>query len=133
MTDCLTERNNILVIDDELLIRDLIYDFIHEREWNVTIVDDGEKALRAFENNEFNVVLTDLKMPEMDGATLIDRLKEVKPNQPIVVVTGYPSVDSAIRALQQRVDDYIVKPFSMPKLFKSVEKAAARGNGEVAG
>ncbi len=122
------KRNNILVVDDELLIRDLIYDFFNEREWDVTIVDNGERALRAFENGDFNVVLTDLKMPEMDGATLIDRMKEVKPDQPIVVVTGYPSVDSAIRALQQRVDDYIVKPFSMPKLFKSVEKAAGRSN-----
>jgi len=122
------KQNNILVVDDELLIRDLIYDFFNEREWDVTIVDNGEKALRAFENGDFNVVLTDLKMPEMDGATLIDRMKEVKPDQPIVVVTGYPSVDSAIRALQQRVDDYIVKPFSMPKLFKSVERAASRSN-----
>jgi len=122
------KRNSILVVDDELLIRDLIYDFFNEREWDVTIVDNGERALRAFEQGEFNVVLTDLKMPEMDGATLIDQVKEVKPDQPVVVVTGYPSVDSAIRALQQRVDDYIIKPFSMPKLFKSVEKAANRSH-----
>jgi len=118
------KRNTILVVDDELLIRDLVYDFFNERDWDVTIADNGERALRAFEQREFDVVLTDLKMPEMDGATLIDRMKEVKPDQPIVIVTGYPSVDSAIRALQQRVDDYIVKPFSMPKLFTAVEKAA---------
>ncbi len=120
------KRHNILIVDDELLIRDLLYDFFNEREWDVTVSDSGEKALRAFEQGEFDVVITDLKMPEMDGATLIDHMKETKPEQPIVVVTGYPSVESAIRSLQQRVDDYIVKPFNMPKLFKSVENASNR-------
>ncbi len=120
------KRNNILIVDDELLIRDLLYEFFNEREWDVTVSNSGETALLAFEEKDFDVVLTDLKMPEMDGSTMIDRMKESKPDQPIVVVTGYPSVESAIRALQQRVDDYVVKPFNMPKLFKSVEQASAR-------
>ncbi len=120
------KRNNILIVDDELLIRDLLYDFFNEREWDVTVAASGEAALREFEAGEYDVVLTDLKMPEMDGATLVDRMKETRPQQPIVVVTGYPSVESAIRSLQQRVDDYVVKPFSMPKLLKSVEQASTR-------
>ncbi|MBN4056842.1 response regulator [bacterium AH-315-J21] len=120
------KRNNILIVDDELLIRDLLYEFFNEREWDVTVSNSGESALLAFEEKDYDVVLTDLKMPEMDGSTMIDRMKESKPDQPIVVVTGYPSVESAIRALQQRVDDYVVKPFNMPKLFKSVEQASAR-------
>lgn len=120
------KRNSILIVDDELLIRDLLYDFFNERDWEVTVADSGETALRAFEESDFDIVLTDLKMPEMDGAALIDRIKESQPDQPIVVVTGYPSVESAIRSLQQRVDDYILKPFNMPKLFKSVEHASTR-------
>ncbi|MDF1543616.1 MAG: response regulator [bacterium] len=112
---------SILVVDDELLIRDLLYDFFNSQGWKISVAENGQKALEVLEEQKIDLVLTDLKMPTMDGMTLTKRLKEIYPDMPVVVMTGYPSVDSAIEAIHQKVSDYIVKPFNINKLFKSVQ------------
>lgn len=124
------ERRSILVVDDELLIRDLLYDYFQELSWDVAVVGSGKAALDKIHERDFDVLLTDLKMPEMDGSTLIDQVRKEKPDMPVIVVTGYPSVDSAVRSLRQRVDDYVTKPFNVTKLFKSVEHAIERHDNE---
>lgn len=124
------ERRSILVVDDELLIRDLLYDYFQDLSWDIAVVGSGKAALEKMQEREFDVLLTDLKMPEMDGSTLIDRVRESKPDMPVIVVTGYPSVDTAVRSLRQRVDDYLTKPFNVTKLFKSVEHALERHDND---
>lgn len=119
----------VLVVDDELLIRDLLYDFFSSQGWSISVAENGEKALQMLSNKHVDVVLTDLRMPEMDGLSLIAELKEHHPELPVVVMTGYPSVDSAITALRSRVHDYVVKPFNINQLYKTIE-AAVRTKGE---
>lgn len=114
-------KHSVLVVDDELLIRDLLYDFFQERSWDVTVTGSAEKALQQIEARNFDVLLTDLKMPEMDGSDLIDKVRAHRPNMPVIVITGYPSIESAVRSLRQKVDDYVTKPFNVTKLFKAVE------------
>lgn len=116
------ERPTILVVDDELLIRDLLYDFFSGQGWNIAVAEDGEKALDLVRTRQIDLVLTDLKMPNMDGMTLSTELKENHPDMPIMVMTAYPSVDSAVQALRLKLDDYIVKPFNINQLYKTVEK-----------
>lgn len=116
------DRPTILVVDDELLIRDLLYDFFSGQGWNIAVAEDGEKALELVQSRQIDLVLTDLKMPNMDGITLSTEIKENHPELPIMVMTAYPSVESAVQALRLKLDDYIVKPFNINQLYKNVEK-----------
>jgi len=113
---------SILVVDDELLIRDLLYDFFSGQGWQISVAENGEKALNILHDKSIDLVLTDIKMPEMDGLTLTSRMKEKFPSIPVVVMTGYPSVDTAIQAIRSKVADYIVKPFNINQLYKVIEE-----------
>ena len=112
----------ILVVDDELLIRDLLYDFFSGQGWNIAVAESGERAIEILDSREIDLVLTDIKMPAMDGMSLTAEMKENYPEIPVVIMTAYPSVDSAVEALRLRVGDYVIKPFNINQLFKSVER-----------
>lgn len=112
---------SILIVDDELLIRDLLYDFFSERNWQVAVCESADKALEQLKNRRFEIVVVDLKLPESDGISLIGKVKAFFPDLPIVIVTGFPSVESAIAAVRLKVEDYIVKPFNINKLYKTVD------------
>jgi len=114
------ERKNILIVDDELLIRDLLYDFFSEKNWIVSVSDSGSKALELLKTRRFDLVLVDLKMPEIDGIALIKSIKVRYPVLPIVIITAFPSFETAVEALRLKIDDYITKPFNINKLFKTV-------------
>ena len=119
---------SIMVVDDELLIRDLLYDFFTGQGWSITVAESGEKALELLRDKPVDLVLTDIKMPEMDGLQLAAELKESHPDLPVVVMTGYPSVDSAVTALRTRVEDYVIKPFNINQLYKLVEATVRRSD-----
>lgn len=117
----MSQRRSILVVDDELLIRDLLYDFFKDQGWDISIAENGEKAMEVMRAKNVDLVLSDVKMPEMDGLDLSRKLRESYPKVPVVLMTGYPSVDSVIDALRNKVVDYIVKPFNINQLYKTVE------------
>lgn len=116
----MNRQHSILVVDDELLIRDLLYDFFTGQGWEIIVAENGEKALQLLENKSVDLLLTDIKMPDIDGLQLASRVKEDYPDLPVVVMTGYPSVESAVTALRTRVEDYVIKPFNINQLFKLV-------------
>jgi DNA-binding NtrC family response regulator len=116
----------ILVVDDELLIRDLLYDFFTGEGWDIVIAEGGHKAIDYLKNQEFDVVLTDLKMPDLDGMDLTGRIRDLYGDLPVIIMTGYPSLESAVSALRFKVDDYIIKPFNVNKLFKTVKQVVDR-------
>lgn len=114
-------KHSILVVDDELLIRDLLYDFFTGQGWDISVAESGERALEILRSRKFDLVLTDIKMPEMDGLALTGHVKESHPEIPVVLMTGFPSVDTAVEALRKKVDDYVIKPFNINQLYKLVE------------
>ncbi len=113
----------ILVVDDELLVRDLIYDFLSSNGYTVYLAEDGKKAISLVDEVDFKVALVDLKMPEVDGLEVAGVLTEKKPYVPIVIMTAYPSVDSTVEAIKEGVFDYIIKPFNISQLSKTIGKA----------
>ena len=120
----------ILIVDDELLIRDLLYDCFSSHDYHISMAESGEKALEILGAETVDCVLTDLKMPDMDGLELADKVTEVSErNVPIIIMTGFPSLESAIEALRKRVYDYFVKPFNINRVYSTVEKAIADANG----
>jgi DNA-binding NtrC family response regulator len=110
----------ILVVDDELLIRDLLYDFFAAKEWDVMVADGGFRAMDFLKNQRFDVVLTDLKMPDMNGLELTEKIRSLYGDLPVIIMTGYPSLDSAVAAIRHKVDDYVIKPFNVNQLFKTI-------------
>lgn len=114
------ERKNILIVDDELLIRDLLYDFFSEKNWIVSVSDSGSRALELLKTRRFDLALIDLKMPDIDGIDLIKSMQARYPSLPIVIITAFPSFESAVEALRLKIEDYITKPFNINKLFKTV-------------
>ncbi|MDX9858142.1 MAG: response regulator [candidate division Zixibacteria bacterium] len=114
-------RPSIMVVDDELLIRDLLYDFFTGQGWEITVAESGAKALEMLRQKPADLVLSDIKMPQMDGLQLAGELRRAYPGMPVVLMTGYPSVDSAVSALRARVEDYVIKPFNINQLFKLIE------------
>ncbi|PWB68640.1 hypothetical protein C3F09_11240 [candidate division GN15 bacterium] len=122
---------SILVVDDELLIRDLLYDFFTSQGWSISVAENGDKALDIIAHKPVDLVLSDIKMPEMDGLALTEELRRAHPEIPIVLMTGFPSVDSAVTALRQRVVDYVIKPFNINQLYKTIDAALKeRGRGQ---
>lgn len=119
------KKHSILVVDDELLIRDLLYDFFGSHGWTIAVAENGEKALDLLSQRPVDVVLADIKMPVMDGLELTAELRGKYPNLPVVLMTGFPSVDTAVAALRSRVVDYVVKPFNINQLYKLVEASVS--------
>nr|MBN2276257.1 response regulator [candidate division Zixibacteria bacterium] len=117
-------RKNIIIIDDELLIRDLLYDFFSEKDWGVSVFDTAERALESLKNRKYDIALVDLKMPEIDGIALIKKIRDLYPDLPVVIMTAFPSVETAIEALRVKVEDYIIKPFNINKLYKAMDDIA---------
>ena len=112
----------ILVVDDELLIRDLLYDFFSARNYEIILAESCNKACDIIASEEVDLILTDLKMPDMEGLEIARRLKNSEKDTPVIIMTGFPSVDSAVEALRLKVSDYIIKPFNINRLFESIEK-----------
>ncbi|MBD3217088.1 MAG: response regulator [candidate division Zixibacteria bacterium] len=111
----------ILVVDDELLIRDLLYDFFTSRNYDIILAESASKALEILGAEEIDLVLTDLKMPDMDGLEMLKRANTKENGPPVIIMTGFPSLESAVEALRLRVADYIVKPFNINRLFECIE------------
>jgi DNA-binding NtrC family response regulator len=120
------KRNNdvrILVIDDELFVRDLLYDFFTKLEYAVTAAPDGDAGLHACRNESFDVALVDLKMPGKGGIEVLTEMVRLDSSLPVVMMTGYPTIDSSIEAIRRGAYDYIIKPFKLQDLKELTERA----------
>ena len=117
------EHRRILVVDDEVFVRDLLTDFFGKLKFSVVTAADGRAGIAAFEKETFNVVLVDLKMPGMSGTETLRELRRIKPTTPVIIMTGYPTIDSSIEALRLGAYDYIIKPFKLQELRELIERA----------
>jgi len=115
------EQPAILVVDDELLIRDLLYDFFTGQGWDISVAENGAKALDILGSRRIDLVLTDIRMPGMDGMELTTEVRQSFPDIPIVIMTAFPSVDTAVEALRKQVADYVIKPFNINLLYKTLK------------
>lgn len=118
------EKNNvrILLIDDDEAIRSVFSEILHSRGYPlVKVAADGAEALSLFKQYDFNVAFVDLYLPDIDGIDLISKLRSLSDFTEFIIVTGYGSLDSAIKALQFDVGGYLEKPISSSKLIRTLE------------
>ncbi len=119
-------KPKLLIVDDELLIRDLLYDFFKSRDYDITVAESGQGALTQMEESRFDTIILDMKMPDMDGLELATKIRAADDDVPIIFMTGYPSMETAIEALRKRADDYFIKPFNLKQMNRAVESALTR-------
>ncbi len=119
----MADDTKILVVDDEPIVIRSCKAVLKAEGYNVEGVLSGKEAILKMEQNKYTLVLTDLKMPEIDGITLIRWMKQNKPDIGIVIITGYPSQDTIKEALELGIIDYVPKPFT-PAVLTDVTKRA---------
>jgi DNA-binding NtrC family response regulator len=105
-----TLRRNVLVVDDEAVVRQSFLRSLEGAQCDVEAVADGGEALRVMERNAFDLVMLDLRMPGLDGMAVLRTIKERWPEIEVVVITGYPSVESVKEAIRLGASDYLAKP-----------------------
>jgi FixJ family two-component response regulator/GGDEF domain-containing protein len=119
-------KARILAVDDQRYFRELVEGLLSDEGYEVRTVASGEEALHVLEAEDFEIVLTDLVMPGIDGTELVRRVKERRPDQEIVMVTGVVDVKAAVEAMKLGATDYILKPFDRGLLIEAVDKILAR-------
>ena len=122
----------ILVVDDDSGVREALSEFLLSLGYVVVAVENGEEALAEYEKSDFDVVMADLIMPNMDGMELLRRIRGIKNNEVIfLMITGHPSISTAVEAINRGADDYITKPFHLEdvklRISKALEKQTLKG------
>lgn len=115
------KRANVLVIDDDENIRKTLSKILEREGYSVEAVENGKQAIEASKQWFFNVALIDIRLPDMEGTKLLDRLKETEPKMVKIIVTGYPSLENAIEAVNRGADGYVLKPFDADKLLTTIK------------
>jgi signal transduction histidine kinase len=110
------EPGTILLVDDEQDIREVLQTALADSGYKVLLAENGEDALRQFETNQPDIVVTDIKMPVMDGIELLQRLKRRNPETEVVMITGHGDMDLAIKSLKHEATDFITKPINVDAL-----------------
>ena len=121
-----TTRPRVLVVDDEASIRELLSKTLALAEYEVDTAPDGRAAVERLRLGQYDLLIADLKMPGLDGLSLIREAKRLNADIPVIIITGFSSESSAIEAVNLRVAGYLTKPFRVPQVLA----AAARALGE---
>lgn len=116
----------ILLVDDEPSIRLSVGDALVDAGHRVTRAVDGAEALALCEEFSFDLVVTDISMPRVDGLTLFRKLRDISPTTDVILMTAYGRVDAAVMALKQGAEDYLTKPFAVEELLVRVQRIAER-------
>ena len=120
------ESPRILVVDDEKVIREILSDFLSLEGYLVRAVEDGAEALKELQRRSYNLVISDLKMPNMGGLELIERITSLQIPVLTVIMTGFGTVETAIEAMKQGAYDYILKPFKVEEVVHIVQRGLDR-------
>ena len=116
-------RPRILVVDDESSIRDLLSKTLALAEYDVDTVSDGRSALERLRLYPYDLLIADLKMPGIDGLSVIREAKRLKSDLPVIIITGYSTETAAIEAVNLGVSGYLTKPFRVPQVLAAAAKA----------
>ncbi len=116
-------RPRVLVVDDEASIRDLLSKTLALAEYDVDLAPDGRTALERLRIIPYDLLITDLKMPGVDGLAVIREARRLKADIPVIIITGFSTEASAIEAVNLGVSGYLTKPFRVPRVLAAAAKA----------
>ena len=121
-------KARVLVVDDEESICNLLSSFLTKLGYEVATAGNGEEAIQKYTEARFDVVITDLVMPKMDGLRLLKEVKAKDPRAIFLVITGFPSIETGVAAMSEGAYDYLPKPFELADLRAKIERALERKN-----
>jgi DNA-binding NtrC family response regulator len=121
-----TDKRKILVVDDQESMRALLQDMLEVIGYDVTLAEGGEQALAIMDGSDFDLVLSDLNMPGMDGTALLRSIKTATPELPVVIITGYGTFHTEKRVIKEGADGYISKPCTLSKIEKTLSSIFSR-------
>ena len=120
-------RRPILIVEDEPALGEMLQNGLSQNGYSVHLAESAEKALKLFNQRAFDLVISDIRLPEMDGLQLLDHIKSRSASPPVILMTGFGSVQSAVEAMKKGAHNYFLKPFSLEILEEGIE-AALRQN-----
>jgi two-component system, NtrC family, nitrogen regulation response regulator NtrX len=116
----------ILVIDDEKPIRNTLSEILEYEDHEVELAEDGVEGLEKAKEEKFDIILCDIKMPKMDGVEVIEKLMEICPEVPVIMISGHGTVETAVETLKKGAYDFIEKPLDLNRLLVSIRNALER-------
>jgi DNA-binding NtrC family response regulator len=115
-------NHKILIAEDEAIsLKHLTY-ALEKDGYSVTGAKDGNEAFSLFEQNSYDIVIADIKMPGMDGLALLEKIKEKDPDMDVIIITGFGSIESAVEAMKKGASEYVTKPFNLDELNIKIKK-----------
>ncbi|MDX9770427.1 MAG: sigma-54 dependent transcriptional regulator [Tenuifilaceae bacterium] len=115
--------SKILVIDDERAIRNSLKEILEFEKHEVEVAEDGETGLEIFQKGGFDVVLCDIKMPQMDGIEVLDKMQELATETPVIMISGHGNIDTAVEAIKKGAFDFIEKPLDLNRILITIRNA----------
>ncbi len=119
----MAKKISILIVDDEESVRDSLFNWFIEDGYRVECAENAKKALTMLESDQFDIILADIKMPGMDGLEMLRRIKALKKDSIVIVMTAFATVDTAVKALKDGAFDYVTKPFDPDDLTHLIRNA----------
>lgn len=119
----MARKISILIVDDEESVRDSLYNWFIEDGFRVECAENAKRALTILESDQFDIILADIKMPGMDGLEMLRRIKSLKNDSIVIVMTAFATVDTAVKALKDGAYDYVTKPFDPDDLTHLIRNA----------
>jgi DNA-binding NtrC family response regulator len=124
------ESARILIIDDDENIRKVLTTILEEEGYTIESVDTAKKAIERTKRKSYNLALIDIRLPDMEGIELLTRMKDTTPKMRKIIITGYPTIQNAMEAVNRGADAYILKPFDMEKVLKTIENQLKKQQAE---
>jgi len=114
---------NILVIDDQRSIRNTLKDILEYENHSVDLAEDGEQGIEQYKDKKYDVVLCDIKMPNMDGMEVLDKMQEEQHDAPVIMISGHGNIDTAVEAIKKGAYDFIEKPLDLNRMLVTIRNA----------
>ncbi|PKN78032.1 MAG: response regulator [Candidatus Cloacimonetes bacterium HGW-Cloacimonetes-1] len=115
-------NSRLLLVDDDRLLREVIGEYLTAKGFTVDLAESAEEAMTIFEHGKYSLALIDLVMPGINGLQLMESILEVDQDIFCLIMTGYPTIDSAYKAMVNGVSDYVIKPFQLSELLEIIQK-----------
>src|SRR5690625_6910520 len=118
----------VLIVDDEAAIRRTLKDIINYEKYKLEEAKDGMEGLAKIKKSKYDLVLMDIKMPNMDVIEALERLQDIQPDLPVIMISGHANIDNAVEAVKKGAFDFISKPPDLNRLLITVRNAMGRGS-----
>jgi DNA-binding NtrC family response regulator len=122
--------NSILIVDDDIGVRNMLSSVLYDGGYLIEGVENGKEAIKACEESSFDVALIDIELPDMKGTELLNRLRKIQPKMIRIIITGHPSIESAMKAVNERADGYVLKPFEVTELLEMIARLLTERTNE---